>query len=107
MRSTICDEGRATTTRGERASDEDDEERDMATTSEYWGFFGLVLVFSFFFFFGDKHLCIGVCFAFALYRLYWGLVFSAFFANDVIVDLIFDSLCFFFFENLWVGLLPL
>ena len=57
-------------------------------------FFGLVLVQRLFFFF-DKH-SIGVCIAFALYRLYWGLVFSAFSANDVIVDLIFDSLCFFF-----------
>ena len=59
------------------------------------------------FFFFDKHLCIGVCFAFALYRLYWGLVFSAFSASDVTVGLIYDSLgwFFFFFENPWVGLL--
>ena len=46
-------------------------------------FFGLVLVQRHFFFF-DKH-SIGVCIAFALYRLYWGLVFSAFSASDVIV----------------------
>ena len=49
------------------------------------------------FFFFDKHLCIGVCFAFALYRLYWGLVFSAFSASDVTVGLIYDSLGWFFF----------
>ena len=30
--------------RGKRASDNDDEERATATTSKYWGFFGLVLV---------------------------------------------------------------
>ena len=87
-----------------------DEERATATTGEYWGFFGLVLVQrtcigGFFFFFFDKHST-GVCFAFALYRLYWGLVFSAFFASDVTigtVGLISDSLCFFFFffENPW------
>ena len=77
-----------TTRRGEQASDDDEEEeRATATTSEHWGFFGLVLVqrlcIGFFFFF-DKH-SIGICFAFALYRLYWGLVFSAFSASDVIM----------------------
>ena len=71
----------------------------MATMSEYWGFFGLVLVqrlrIGVFFFIFDKHN-IGVCFAFALYRLYWGLVFSALSASDVTVGtmgLISDSLC--------------
>ena len=52
-----------------------------------------------FFFFFDKH-SVGVCFAFALYRLYWGLVFSTFSASDVTigtVGLISDSHCVFFF----------
>ena len=55
--------------------------------------FGLLCIEVFFFY---KHLCIGVCFAFALYRLYWGLVFSALSASDVTVGtmgLISDSLC--------------
>ena len=30
--------------RGERASNDNDEERATVTTSKYWGFFGLVLV---------------------------------------------------------------
>ena len=69
---------------------------------------GLVLVCSVSGFFLKKkiykHLCIGVCFAFALYRLYWGLVFST---SDVTMGLISDSLYwffffFFFFENPWV-----
>ena len=76
-------------------------------------FFGLVLVQRLFF---DKH-SIGVCIAFALYRLYWGLVFSAFSASDVIVGtgFWFLILCvglvwfgfFFFFFFFWesVGLL--
>ena len=71
----------------------------MAMTSEYWVFFGFgfgLLCIGFFFF--DKHLYIGVCFAFALYKLYWGLVFFAFSASDMTVGLISDSLCF-FFEN--------
>ena len=60
-----------------------------------------------FFFFFDKH-SIGVCFAFALYRLYWGLVFFTFFASDVTVGtvgLISDSMLvfFFFLENPWMG----
>ena len=83
-----------TTTKGERASDEDDDKERATATSEYWGFFGLVLVQRLFFFF-DKH-SIGVCIAFALYRLYWGLVFSALSASDVTVGtmgLISDSLC--------------
>ena len=59
-----------------------------------WFSFALFWVFFFFFFFFDKHLCIEVCFAFALYRLYWGLVFSA---KEVTVDLISNSLYWFFF----------
>ena len=59
---------------------------------------GLVLVCSVSGFFFKKkfykHLCIGVCFAFALYRLYWGLVFST---SDVTMGLISDSLYWFFF----------
>ena len=96
------DEGRASEQQQRRgvSYDDDDEEQAMATMSEYWGFFGLVLVQRlrigvFFFFFFDKHN-IGVCFAFALYRLYWGLVFSALSASDVTVGtmgLISDSLC--------------
>ena len=72
---------------------------------------GLVLVcfvLGFFFFFFDKHLCIRVYFAFALYRLYWGLVFST---RDVTIGLIYDSpywLLFFFILFLeYVGLLSL
>ena len=65
LSSTIYDEGRATTTRGEQA---------MVTMSEYWGFFGLVLVqrlcIGFFFFFLINTVLVLVCFAFALYRLY-------------------------------------
>ena len=66
-----------------------------------WTSIGVFLVWFWFalycfFLFLINTFCIGVCFAFSLYRLYWGLVFSAFSANDVIVDLIFDSLCFFF-----------
>ena len=60
----------------------------------FWFGFGTEALYWFFF---DKHLCIGVCFAFALYRLYWGLVFSAFSASDVTVGLIYDSLGWFFF----------
>ena len=59
-------------------------ERATTTTSEYWGFFWFGFGTRAFFFFFDKH-SIGVCIAFALYRLYWGLVFSAFSASDVIV----------------------
>ena len=99
------DEGRASEQQQRRGAsyDDDDEEQAMATMSEYWGFFGLVLVqrlrIGFFFFFFDKHN-IGVCFAFALYKLYWGLVFSAFSTNNMTmgtVGLISDSLCCFFF----------
>ena len=81
---------------------DDNEERAMVTRSEYWGFFGLVLVcfvLGFFFFF-YKHLFMTVLeFVLLLlwYRLYWGLVFFAFSASDVIVGLISDSLCWFFF----------
>ena len=32
------------TTRGERVSNDNDEERATVTTSKYWGFFGLVLI---------------------------------------------------------------
>ena len=54
--STIYDEGQVTTRRGKQASDDDDEEeRATATTSEHWGFFGLVLV---------QRLCIGFLFFF-------------------------------------------
>ena len=69
----ICDEGRAMTT----------------TTSELrrcdhgllglvcWGLVLVCVLGIFFFFFFYKHLCVwfaGVCFAFALYRQYWGLI---------------------------------
>ena len=55
------DEGRASEQQQRRgvSYDDDDEEQAMATMSEYWGFFGLVLVqrlcIGFFFFFLDKH----------------------------------------------------
>ena len=75
----------------------------MTRTSEYWCFFGLVLICSvlgflfLFFLFFYKHLCIGVCFAFALYRLYWGLVFFDFSAQRR--DHWFDFWFFFFFPD--------
>ena len=64
--------------RGERrclgASDDDDEERAMVTTSEYWGFFGLLYIGVFYFFFINTSVlefvlvflcidCIGVWFS--------------------------------------------
>ena len=63
--------------RRQGASYSDEDERVLGF---FWFGFGTKA----FFFFFDKH-SIGVCIAFALYRLYWGLVFSAFSASDVIV----------------------
>ena len=65
----------------------------FGTEALYWVFF-FFFIFIFFLFF-YKH-SIGVCFAFALYRLYWGLVFSASDVTVGTVGLIFDSLCWFF-----------
>ena len=70
------EEGRASEQQQRRGAsyDDDDEEQAMATMSEYWGFFGLVLVqrlcIGVFFFFLINTVLVLVCFAFALYRLY-------------------------------------
>ena len=58
----------------------------------------IVFFFFFFFFFFSKHLCIGIWFDFALYRLYWGLVCSASYVTvGLIYDLVICSVFFFFF----------
>ena len=61
----------------------------------YWGFF---------FFFFDKHLCVwftGVCFAFALYRQYWGLISlpATWWVSFLILCI--DFFFFFLVENPW------
>ena len=78
------DEGRA-------SYDDDEQAASDVTVGLVCSVLGLVLVcyiLGFFFFFLDKHLYIGVFFAFALYRLCWGLVFST---RDVTIGLIYDS----------------
>ena len=101
------DERWATMRRAELVSNNNDEERATMTTMRsklwrQWASIGVFLVWFwyrgsvlwFFFFFYKQS--IGVCFAFALYRLYWGLVFFALSASDVTVGtmgLISDSLC--------------
>ena len=103
----ICvDEGRAMKTKGKRATRRrrrSELRRRRASIGVFLVWFwyrGSVLWFFFFFFF-YKH-SIGVCFAFALYRLYWGLVFSASDVTVGTVGLISDSLCWvFFFFFFW------
>ena len=84
--SMICDKGRATTMRGERAMAMM-RSKLRQPRSEYWGFFGLVLPFwyrgSILVFFLINTVLLLVCFAFALYRLYqcigdWFSLFSLF-----------------------------
>ena len=72
LRSAICDEGRAMTTTTSELRQRDHGLLGLVC----WGLV-LVFVWGIFFFFFDKHPCVwfaGVCFAFALYRQYWGLI---------------------------------